>query len=109
MSLDGFIAGPSAGRSPEGRRVATASCSTRTTAAQVHTSWDEGEVGWPHPAPFRAPVFVLTHRPREPWGHEGGTTFTFVTDGPEAALEQAKAAPREKTCLSRAPRHGRSL
>jgi hypothetical protein len=29
--------------------------------------FDEGEVGWPDPPPFRAPVFVLTHQPREPW------------------------------------------
>jgi dihydrofolate reductase len=37
-------------------------------------------------------VFVLTHHPREPLELEGGTTFTFVTDGLEAALEQARAA-----------------
>jgi dihydrofolate reductase len=37
-------------------------------------------------------VFVLTHHAREPLALEGGTTFTFVTDGIEAALEQARAA-----------------
>ncbi|WP_186319094.1 hypothetical protein [Streptomyces sp. SAJ15] len=42
----------------------------------------EGEVGWPDPPPFRAPVFVLTHTPREPWVRQGGTTFHFVTEGP---------------------------
>ena len=47
---------------------------------------------WGDEPPFRAPVFVLTHHAREPLEMEGGTTFTFVTDGPEAALEQARAA-----------------
>jgi dihydrofolate reductase len=37
-------------------------------------------------------VFILTHHPREPVTKEGGTTFTFVTDGIESALEQARAA-----------------
>ncbi len=58
--------------------------------------FDEGEVGWPDPPPFRAPVFVLTNHPREPWVRQGGTTFTFVTDGIESALEQAKAAAGDK-------------
>jgi dihydrofolate reductase len=49
--------------------------------------------GWwgPEP-PYRAPVFVLTHHPREPLEMDGGTTFTFVTDGPESALAQARRA-----------------
>ncbi|QNK70460.1 dihydrofolate reductase family protein [Variovorax sp. PAMC26660] len=54
--------------------------------------FDEGEVSWPENAPFRAPVYVLTHSPREPWVRQGGTTFHFVTDGIESALAQAKAA-----------------
>jgi dihydrofolate reductase len=54
--------------------------------------FDEGEVGWPENPPFRAPVYVLTHSPREPWVRLGGTTFHFVTDGLESALAQAKAA-----------------
>jgi dihydrofolate reductase len=58
--------------------------------------FDEGEIAWPDPPPFRAPVFVLTHSPREPWERQGGTTFTFVTDGPESALEQAKSAAEGK-------------
>jgi len=58
--------------------------------------FDEGQVGWPDPPPFRAPVFVLTHRAREPWVRQGGTTFTFVTDGIENALEQARAAAGDK-------------
>jgi dihydrofolate reductase len=54
--------------------------------------FDEGEVAWPDPPPFGAPVFVLTHRAREPWVRQGGTTFEFVTDGIESALERAKSA-----------------
>jgi dihydrofolate reductase len=61
--------------------------------------FDEGEVGWPDPPPFRAPVFVLTHHEREPWERQGGTTFTFVTDGPDAALERAKSAAGGKDVL----------
>jgi dihydrofolate reductase len=61
--------------------------------------FDEGEVGWPDPPPFRAPVFVLTNHAREPWVRQGGTTFTFVTDGIESALEQAKAAAGDKDIL----------
>ena len=54
--------------------------------------FDEGEANWPEDAPFRAPVFVLTHSAREPWVRKGGTTFFFVTDGIPSALRQAKAA-----------------
>lgn len=51
---------------------------------------------WGRTPPFRHPVFVLTHHPREPLKMEGGTTFTFVTDGIESALEQARRAAGEK-------------
>jgi dihydrofolate reductase len=47
---------------------------------------------WGDEPPFHHPVFVLTHHSREPVEKEGGTTFTFVTDGIESALEQARAA-----------------
>ena len=55
--------------------------------------WDLEWTGWwgPEP-PYHAPVFVLTHHARDPLTMDGGTTFTFVTDGIEAALDQAKAA-----------------
>jgi dihydrofolate reductase len=46
--------------------------------------------------PFRMPVFVVTNEARGTLVKEGGTTFTFVTDGIESALEQAKAAAGEK-------------
>jgi dihydrofolate reductase len=51
---------------------------------------------WGDDPPFRVPVFVLTHHPREPVTKAGGTSFTFVTDGVESALEQARAAAGEK-------------
>ena len=43
-----------------------------------------------HEAPFHTPVYVLTHEKREPWERPGGTTFHFITDGPEHALELAR-------------------
>ena len=56
-------------------------------------AWDETWTGWwGEDPPFHAPVFVLTHHPREPLSMQGGTTFTFVTDGTESALEQARTA-----------------
>lgn len=45
---------------------------------------------WGRNPPFHHPVFVLTHHAREPLVMQGGTTFTFVTDGIESALEQAR-------------------
>ena len=47
---------------------------------------------WGENPPYHAPTFVLTHHRREPIPMEGGTTFHFVTDGIEAALERAKSA-----------------
>jgi dihydrofolate reductase len=47
---------------------------------------------WGADPPFHHPVFVLTHYEREPLVMEGGTTFTFVTDGIESALDQARRA-----------------
>jgi dihydrofolate reductase len=47
---------------------------------------------WGDDPPFHAPVFVLTHHEREPVVKDGGTTFHFVTDGIDSALEQARAA-----------------
>jgi dihydrofolate reductase len=47
---------------------------------------------WGEDPPFHHPVFVLTHHAREPLEMQGGTTFHFVTDGIEAALERAKQA-----------------
>ena len=51
---------------------------------------------WGDEPPFHHPVFVLTHHARERLTKKGGTTFTFVTDGAESALEQARAAAGQK-------------
>jgi dihydrofolate reductase len=51
---------------------------------------------WGDDPPFHHPVFVLTHHAREPLTMQGGTTFTFVTDGVESALEQAREAAGRK-------------
>jgi dihydrofolate reductase len=51
---------------------------------------------WGDEPPFHHPVYVLTHHPREPLELKGGTTFHFVTDGIESALEQAKEAAAGK-------------
>lgn len=60
------------------------------------TMYDTGEEFWGDNPPFRTPVLVLTHRPRPALVKEGGTTFTFVTDGIHNALEQAKAAAGDR-------------
>jgi dihydrofolate reductase len=54
--------------------------------------FDAGEHAWPADAPFHTPVFVVTHTKRDPWERLGGTTFHFVNDGIEAALDQAREA-----------------
>jgi dihydrofolate reductase len=123
MSLDGFAAGPNAGphnlgdggtrihrwvydfaawRELQGGKVnrddeVVGELSARVGAYVMgRRRFEEGEMGWPDPPPFGAPVFVLTHHAREPWVRQGGTTFTFVTDGIESALERAKAAAGHK-------------
>jgi dihydrofolate reductase len=59
-------------------------------------AWDmEWRGWWGEEPPYHAPVFVLTHHPRESLTMEGGTTFHFVTDGIESALAQAREAAGE--------------
>jgi dihydrofolate reductase len=66
----------------------------RNMFGPVRGPWgDEAWNGWwGDDPPFHHPVFVLTHHPREPVEMAGATTFFFVTDGIEAALEQALGA-----------------
>ena len=52
--------------------------------------FEQGEASWPEEAPFNTPVYVLTHEKREPWVRPGGTTFYFINDGPDRALELAR-------------------
>jgi len=54
---------------------------------------------WGENPPYHVPVFVLTHHARDPLPMEGGTTFYFVTDGIESALNQAKRAAGKKDVL----------
>jgi dihydrofolate reductase len=58
--------------------------------------FDGGALAWPEEAPFHTPVFVVTHETRDPWERPGGTTFHFVNDGIEKALDQAREAAGER-------------
>ena len=61
--------------------------------------WEDdpnADAWWGDDPPFHHPVFILTHHAREPVTKEGGTTFTFITHGIEAALEQARGAAGDK-------------
>jgi dihydrofolate reductase len=58
--------------------------------------FDAGEQMWPEEAPFHTPVYVVTHEQRDPWVRPGGTTFHFVNDGIESALDQAREAARDR-------------
>jgi dihydrofolate reductase len=58
--------------------------------------FDAGERMWPEEAPFHTPVFVVTHEKRDPWERPGGTTFHFVNEGIELALEQAREAAGDR-------------
>jgi len=121
VSLDGFAAGPNQSlEKPFGDGVEDESLHTwmfdeaeaKANAAEIAAittakayvmgrnmfspgrgEWDLDWKGWWGDAPpYHGPVFVLTHHPREPLTMEGGTTFHFITDGPEAALERAREA-----------------
>jgi dihydrofolate reductase len=50
-------------------------------------------------SPFHAPVFVVSHKSQEKLVKEGGTTYTFITDGIESALRQAKKAAGDKQVM----------
>jgi dihydrofolate reductase len=60
-------------------------------------AWDLGWRGWwGEDPPYHAPVFVLTHHERDPIEMQGGTTFHFVTGGPQEALERAREAAGDR-------------
>jgi dihydrofolate reductase len=118
MSLDGFIAGPNDDvdplhewlyglkgfREPHGMEGGTTDPDSevideamkRSGAVIVGRRMYELAEGWGDNPPFHKPVFVLTHREREPLVKEGGTTFTFVTDGAASALAQARAVAGDR-------------
>ena len=70
----------------------------RNMFGPVRGPWpDESWRGWwGENPPYHYPAFVLTHHPREPLEMEGGTTFHFVADGIESALERARDAAQER-------------
>lgn len=123
MSIDGYTAGPNQRRdapfgdggarerltrwmthAPEENAAAIAGIigsgayiMGRNMFGSDRGDWDLSWRGWwGEEPPYHAPVFVLAHRPREPLTMKGGTTFTFVTEGIDAALEQARAAAGER-------------
>jgi dihydrofolate reductase len=115
MSLDGFITGPNVGvgngMGDGGERLHDwmFDAKTETDAAIVDEMYastgavlmgkrmfDVGFEPWGDPPPFGVPVFVVTNEAREALPMQGGTTYTFVTDGIEAALELARTAARDK-------------
>jgi dihydrofolate reductase len=115
MSLDGFIAGPNVrvgnGMGDGGDRLNDwmFDAKTETDAkivVEIYAStgavvmgkrmFEVGFEPWGDPPPFKMPVFVVTHEARDPLPMKGGTTYTFVTDGIEAALELARAAASDK-------------
>ncbi|MFI9810864.1 dihydrofolate reductase family protein [Saccharothrix variisporea] len=69
----------------------------RNMFGPVRGEWEGDWRGWwGDEPPYHAPVFVLTHHPREPVEMLGGTTFHFVTDGVEAALDRAREAAGDR-------------
>jgi dihydrofolate reductase len=118
ISLDGFVAGPNQSLAepfgegvgerlhrwmfdePDANAAALAAIAApsayvmgRNMFGPGRGAWDlEWEGWWGEDPPYHAPVFVLTHHAREPLTMQGGTVFTFVTDGIESALAQARQA-----------------
>jgi dihydrofolate reductase len=69
----------------------------RNMFGPIRGEWEGDWRGWwGDEPPYHAPVFVLTHHPRQPIEMAGGTTFHFVTEGFGAALEQATAAAGDR-------------
>lgn len=121
MSLDGYVAGPEQSlENPLGvggermhrwmfeQRDRNAAAVEKITQAGAYImgrhmfgpdrgEWDLDWTGWwGEEPPYHAPVFVLSHHPREPVTMKGGTTFHFVTDGIAAALVRAREAAGER-------------
>jgi dihydrofolate reductase len=82
----------------EGRDNDVAQATFKRTGASVmgKRMFDAGEHAWPEDAPFHTPVFVVTHEERDAWERPGGTTFHFVNDGIEPALDLAREAAGER-------------
>jgi dihydrofolate reductase len=69
----------------------------RNMFGPIRGAWDDDWRGWwGEEPPYHAPVFVLTHHPHDPIDLQGGTTFHFVTDGIESAIQRARAAAGDR-------------
>jgi dihydrofolate reductase len=122
ISLDGYIAGPDQDRdnplgvggqglhrwhweqADENAEEIAAICTAgayimgRNMFGPDRGEWDLDWTGWwGDDPPYHAPVYVLTHHEREPVEMQGGTTFHFVTGGPEEALRLATEAAGDGT------------
>ncbi|WP_034268737.1 dihydrofolate reductase family protein [Haloechinothrix halophila] len=82
----------------EGRDNDIAQKTFERTGASVmgKRMFEAGEHAWPEDAPFHTPVFVVSHEKRDPWERPGGTTFHFVNDGIEPALDSARDAAGDR-------------
>jgi dihydrofolate reductase len=98
--MEGGVSNASTQIAEEAMRDAGAFVMGRHMFGGGEGAWDLAWTGWwgPNP-PYHAPVFVLTHHPRPPLAMEGGTTFTFVTDGLDAALAAARKAAAGKDVI----------
>jgi dihydrofolate reductase len=97
--LSGGETGPDSELVEESLRNTGATVMGRRMFSGGQGAWEDdpnADGWWGDDPPFGHPVFILTHQPREPVTKQGGTTFTFVTDGVESALEQARAAAGDK-------------
>ncbi len=126
MSLDGFVAGPNDGpelplgeggerlhewvyglaswREPHGLEGGEVNRDSEVLeevmgnlgAVVVGRRMFDNAGGWGDNPPFHVPVFVLAHQAREQEAKEGGTTFTFVTEGVATAIDQAQTTAGDK-------------
>lgn len=120
MSLDGFIAGPDDDVQhlfkwyfngdteipfPDGRTVVKVSPASAAHIQDVHFQLGAMVTGrrmfdltngWGGKHPLNIPIFVVTHTVPQEWANKEGSPFTFVTDGVESAIEQARAVAGDK-------------
>jgi dihydrofolate reductase len=100
--LEGGETGPDDELFAEGFRATGAVIMGRRMFSSGEGPWEDDpkvDGWWGDDPPFHKPVFVLTHHARESVDKQGGTSYIFVTEGIEAALEQARAAAGDKDVL----------